>query len=420
MAVAARMHTTHVRTREPIPARHAFVAGQLDRIPCGAAELLTGSLRRSGLPVVPVAEARGGDGDLVAVTALLPGEDTQRALCAGASAGDGEAVAAVRSAIAGWAAVSGPHTVLLAGPRSFCAGVRRAIDIVARALDQYGAPVYVRKQIVHNAHVVRDLEQRGAVFVDELDAVPDGATVVFSAHGVSPRVRAVARDRGLTVVDGTCPLVAKVHAEVRRYAARGDTVVVVGHAHHDEVEGTLGEAPEAAVLVENVDDVALLEVPDPTKVSVVTQTTLAAYEVEEVAVALRARYPALRQPANEDICYATTNRQAAVRNIAADADVVLVVGSANSHNSGQLVQRARQFGTPAYLVDDPSGIRPEWLTDTPTIGLTAGASAPPWMVDRVIDALRGLGPVTCVEREVAREGIAFGLPAALGTSGGTT
>jgi len=412
MAVAARMYTTHVQASELIPQRHAFVTDRLDQLACGAAELLTGSLRRSGLPVVPVTNARGGGGDLVAVTALLPGEDTQRALCAGALAGDGEALAAVRSAITSWTAVSGPHTVLLAGPRSFCAGVRRAIEIVARALAQYGAPVYVRKQIVHNSNVVKDLEQRGAVFVDELDAVPDGATVVFSAHGVSPQVRAVAQDRGLTVVDGTCPLVAKVHAEVRRYAARGDTVVLIGHVHHDEVEGTLGEAPEVTVLVENARDVALLAVPDPAKVSVVTQTTLATYEVEEVAVALRTRYPALRQPANEDICYATTNRQAAVRNIAADADVVIVVGSANSHNSGQLVQRARQSGTPAYLVDDPSGIRPEWLAGAPTIGLTAGASAPPWMVERVIDALRGLGPVTCVERAVAREEIAFALPAA--------
>lgn len=413
MAVAARVQTAYVTTTEPVPEGHAFVAGRIDQT-VSAGELLTGSLRRSGIPVVGVTNVRNG-GDLIAITALMPGDDGPRALCAGALAGDDSILGAVRSAITTWAAVSGSRTVLLAGPRSFCAGVRRAIDIVGRALERYGPPVYVRKQIVHNSHVVNDLEQRGAVFVDELGAVPDGATVVFSAHGVSPRVRGVARDRGLTVVDATCPLVAKVHAEVRRYAARGDTVVLVGHMNHDEVEGTLGEAPDVTVLVKNTDDVALLDVPDPAKVSFVTQTTLAAYEVEDVAVALRARYPALRQPANEDICYATTNRQAAVMNIAADADVVIVVGSANSHNSGQLVQRARQIGTPAYLVDDPSGIRPEWLTNATTIGLTAGASAPPWMVENVIDALRGLGPVACVEREVAREEIAFGLPAALGT-----
>ena len=406
------MITTRVQTGERVPLRHAFVAGLVDQTGCGAGELLTGSLRRSGLSVVPVAQLRDGTDDLVAVTAQLPGADRRRVLCAGAPASDDEALAAVRAAITSWAAVSRPRTVLLASPRSFCAGVRRAIDIVVRALDQYGAPVYVRKQIVHNSHVVQDLEQRGAVFVDELDTVPAGATVVFSAHGVSPRVRAVARDRGLTVVDGTCPLVAKVHAEVRRYAARGDTVVLIGHAGHDEVEGTLGEAPEATVLVANAGDVARLAVVDPAKVSMVTQTTLATNEVEEVAVALRTRYPALRQPATEDICYATTNRQAAVQAVAADADVVLVVGSANSHNSGQLVQRARKLGTPAHLIDDPSDIRPEWLAGARTIGLTAGASAPPWMVRRVLDALRGLGPVTCVEREVAREEIEFGLPAA--------
>jgi 4-hydroxy-3-methylbut-2-enyl diphosphate reductase len=365
------------------------------------------------VPVTSVTDVRHGDGDLIVITALMPGEDPQRALCAGAQAADDEVLRAVRSAIASWVAVSGPHIVLLAGPRSFCAGVRRAVDIVERALEQYGPPVYVRKQIVHNSHVVSDLERRGAVFVEELDAVPDRATVVFSAHGVSPLVRAVARDRELTIVDGTCPLVAKVHAEVRRYAARGDTIVLIGHARHDEVEGTLGEAPDVTVIVENAADVALLEVANPARISAVTQTTLAAYEVEDVTVALRARYPALRQPANEDICYATTNRQAAVKNIAGDADVVLVVGSPNSHNSGQLVERARQLGTPAYLIDAPADIRPEWLAQATTIGLTAGASAPPSMVERVVDALRGLGPVACVEREVVREEIMFGLPAGL-------
>jgi 4-hydroxy-3-methylbut-2-enyl diphosphate reductase len=320
----------------------------------------------------------------------------------------------VWSAITSWTTVSGPHTVLLAGPRSFCAGVQRAVDIVERALRQYAHPVYVRKQIVHNSHVVNDLEQQGAVFVNDLEEVPDRATVVFSAHGVSPMVRAVARERGLIVVDGTCPLVAKVHAEVRRYAARGDTVVLVGHVGHDEVEGTLGEAPDVTVLVQDVADVALLDVPDPSRVSFVTQTTLAADEVDDVAAHLRARYPEIRQPAIEDICYATTNRQAAVADIAVGADVVLVAGSSNSHNSGRLVERARQLGTPAHLIDDPSDIRPEWLAGAATIGLTAGASAPPSMVERIINALRGLGPVDCVQREVIKEDITFGLPPALG------
>jgi 4-hydroxy-3-methylbut-2-enyl diphosphate reductase len=228
MAVAAQMHTSYVQASELVLQQHAFVTGRLDEIACRAAELLAGSLRRSGVPVALVTNVRDGEGDLVAFTALIPGGDTQRALCAGARAGDGDALEAVHSAVTSWSAVSGPHTVLLAGPRSFCAGVRRAIEIVERALQQYAAPVYVRKQIVHNSHVVKDLEGRGAVFVNELDTVPDGATVVSSAHGVSPQVQAVARDRGLTVVDGTCPLVApKVHAEVRRYAARGDTVVLI-------------------------------------------------------------------------------------------------------------------------------------------------------------------------------------------------
>ncbi|MBY8852037.1 4-hydroxy-3-methylbut-2-enyl diphosphate reductase, partial [Saccharothrix sp. MB29] len=232
--------------------------------------------------------------------------------------------------------------VLLASPRSFCAGVERAIDIVDRLLDQRGGPVHVRKQIVHNTHVVAELEARGAVFVDELDAVPDGATVVFSAHGVSPAVREEAERRGLDVVDATCPLVTKVHAEARRYAARGDTVVLIGHAGHEVVEGTLGEAPDRVVLVETAADVAALEVPDPARVSYLTQTTLAVDETAEVLDALRARFPALRGPSSADICYATTNRQDAVREVARDADLVLVVGSANSSNSVRLVELARR------------------------------------------------------------------------------
>ncbi|MEU7532453.1 4-hydroxy-3-methylbut-2-enyl diphosphate reductase [Saccharothrix sp. NPDC042600] len=302
--------------------------------------------------------------------------------------------------------------VLLASPRSFCAGVERAIEIVERLLAQRGGPIHVRKQIVHNTHVVADLEARGAVFVDELDAVPDGATVVFSAHGVSPAVRAEAARRGLDVVDATCPLVTKVHAEARRFLARGDTVVLVGHAGHEEVEGTLGEDPERIVLVESAADVAALEVPDPTRVSYLTQTTLAVDETTEVVAALKAKFPALRGPASDDICYATTNRQDAVREIAGEADLVLVVGSANSSNSVRLVELARRQGVPAHLVDDVSDIRPEWLADVRVVGLSAGASAPPRLVDEVVEAL---GAWDVQVRETTRETITFTLPAAVRT-----
>ncbi|WP_367128902.1 4-hydroxy-3-methylbut-2-enyl diphosphate reductase [Saccharothrix sp. HUAS TT1] len=305
-------------------------------------------------------------------------------------------------------------TLLLASPRSFCAGVERAIEIVDRLLDQRGGPVHVRKQIVHNTHVVADLEARGAVFVDELDAVPDGATVVFSAHGVSPAVREEAARRELEVVDATCPLVTKVHAEARRYAARGDTVVLIGHAGHEEVEGTLGEAPARTVLVESVADVEALRVPDPDRVSYLTQTTLAVDETTEVLAALRARFPALRGPSSADICYATTNRQDAVREVARDADLVLVVGSENSSNSVRLVELARRVGTPAHLIDDVSGIRPEWLAGVRVVGVSAGASAPPRLVDEVVEAL---GAWDVQIRETARETIQFTLPVAVRAPG---
>ncbi|MGH3983239.1 MAG: 4-hydroxy-3-methylbut-2-enyl diphosphate reductase [Pseudonocardiaceae bacterium] len=304
-------------------------------------------------------------------------------------------------------------TVLLAAPRSFCAGVERAIAVVEQLLDQRGGPIYVRKQIVHNVHVVADLQARGAVFVDELDAVPDGATVVFSAHGVSPAVRAEAADRGLEVIDATCPLVTKVHAEARRFGARGDTVILIGHAGHEEVEGTLGEAPGRMILVQNASEVAELQVADPGRVSYLTQTTLAMDETVEVVEALRARFPALRGPASDDICYATTNRQDALTAIAAESDLVLVVGSTNSSNSVRLVELARRHGTPSYLIDDPSDIRPQWLNGVGVVGLTAGASAPPRLVDAVITALERLGPVTVVERETTRETVHFTLPAAV-------
>ncbi|WP_216205155.1 4-hydroxy-3-methylbut-2-enyl diphosphate reductase [Amycolatopsis aidingensis] len=312
-----------------------------------------------------------------------------------------------------WRRVAGPRTVLLAAPRSFCAGVERAIDVVERALRHWGGPIYVRKQIVHNTHVVADLEARGAVFVDELDAVPDGATLVFSAHGVSPAVREEAGRRGLHVIDATCPLVTKVHAEARRFAGRGDTVVLIGHAGHEEVEGTLGEAPEHTVLVQDVAEVEHLRVPDPSRVSYLTQTTLSVDETEEVIAALRKRFPLLRGPASDDICYATTNRQDALRGVAAESDLVLVVGSANSSNSVRLVELAQRQGTPAQLIDDAGDIRPDWLSGVGTVGLTAGASAPEGLVDEVIAALGALGPVTVHARETTRETIHFTLPSAV-------
>jgi 4-hydroxy-3-methylbut-2-en-1-yl diphosphate reductase len=313
--------------------------------------------------------------------------------------------------------LAGSRVVLLASPRSFCAGVERGIAVVKQLLDQQGGPIYMRKQIVHNTHVVAELQARGAVFVDELDAVPEGATVVFSAHGVSPAVRIAAAGRGLEVIDATCPLVTKVHAEARRFAARGDTVILIGHAGHEEVEGTWGEAPDHMVLVQTLDDVAELRVADPCRVSYLTQTTLAVEETSQIVRALRARFPALRGPATEDICYATTNRQDALTAIAGESDLVLVVGSANSSNSLRLAELAQRHGTPSYLIDDPSDICPEWLDGVRVVGLTAGASAPPRLVEAVITALAELGPVTVVEREITRENLHFALPPILRSPG---
>ncbi|MDH6624726.1 4-hydroxy-3-methylbut-2-enyl diphosphate reductase [Streptomyces sp. LBL] len=300
--------------------------------------------------------------------------------------------------------------VLLAGPRSFCAGVERAIEIVERALEQRGAPVYVRKQIVHNVTVVDDLAGRGAVFVEELDEVPDRATVVFSAHGVSPAVRQEADRRGLDVIDGTCPLVAKVHAEARRFAARGDTVVLVGHAGHEEVEGTLGEAPESMVLVSTPDEARELSTAVGGQVSYLTQTTLAVDETAEVVGALKEKFPLLQEPPSDDICYATTNRQAALKAIVAESDLVLVIGSENSSNSVRLVELAHREGTRAELIDRAGDIRPEWLAGVRTVGLTAGASAPPALVTEVVTRLGAFGPVRVEEREIARETVRFDLP----------
>jgi 4-hydroxy-3-methylbut-2-enyl diphosphate reductase len=309
-----------------------------------------------------------------------------------------------------WQAVRGPRTILLASPRSFCAGVERAIEIVEQLLARRPGPIYVRKQIVHNVHVVEDLRSRGAIFVEELDEVPDGATVVFSAHGVSPAVRDEAARRGMDVVDATCPLVTKVHAEARRFAARGDTVVLIGHAGHEEVKGTLGEAPDRMVLVDSPSDVDTLTVDDPTRVSYLTQTTLAVDETAEVVDALKDRFPEVRGPASDDICYATTNRQEALKAVADAADLVLVVGSLNSSNSRRLVELSLRRGTRAHLIDDAGEILPEWLVGARTVGVTAGASAPPHLVDEVVALLASLGPVDVVERETTRETVHFGLP----------
>jgi 4-hydroxy-3-methylbut-2-enyl diphosphate reductase len=308
-----------------------------------------------------------------------------------------------------WADLIGPRRVMLAAPRSFCAGVERAIDIVQLALRRYPKPVYVRRQIVHNAHVVADLQRQGAVFVDELDQVPAGRTVVFSAHGVAPAVHQEAAERGLNVIDATCPLVAKVHSEARRFVSRGDTVLLIGHAGHDETEGTLGEVPGKVVLVESVADAEQVTVADPERVALVTQTTLAADDAAATVGVLRRRFPLIASSSTDDICYATTNRQQAVRAIAAESDVVIVLGSANSSNSLRLVEVAERCGVPAHLVNDATEILPEWLA-AGTIGITAGASAPPHLVDEIIGTLRAFGHVDVTEHAVARENVTFTLP----------
>jgi 4-hydroxy-3-methylbut-2-enyl diphosphate reductase len=315
-----------------------------------------------------------------------------------------------RDALSEWAGAVGPRTLLLAGPRSFCAGVDRAIDIVELALAQRGAPVYVRKQIVHNKHVVADLETRGAVFVEELDEVPDGATIVFSAHGVSPAVRADAAGRKLDVIDATCPLVSKVHAEARRFAAEGKTVFLIGHEGHEEVEGTAGEAPAAIQLVEDAHQAERVDAPDPGRVAYLTQTTLAVDETYGIVERLQERFPALRGPSSDDICYATSNRQHAVRAIAREADVVLVAGSETSSNSKRLVEVAQREGARAYLVDDETDIDVAWLENAATVGITAGASAPERIVHRLVAALASLGPIDVEERTQTTESLRFRLP----------
>jgi 4-hydroxy-3-methylbut-2-enyl diphosphate reductase len=386
-------------------------------IGCPAAVMLRGDLHRRGLRTTAgrlrLGVRHAGVGDAQAAAAVLPAADAVVGIGVAAAGDDPAGRRAARTVLNAWVKVASSRTILLASPRSFCAGVERAIEVVERALETRGGPLYVRRQIVHNTHVVSGLEARGAVFVDELDAVPDGATVVFSAHGVSPAVRDEAARRDLRVIDATCPLVSKVHSEGRRFAARGDTVILIGHDGHEEVEGTLGEAPERMVLVETAADVDALRIPDPSSVSYLTQTTLAVDETAEVVEALHRRFPALRGPASDDICYATTNRQDALTAVTADSELVLVVGSANSSNSLRLVELARRHDTPAHLVDGPGDIRPEWLAGVQVVGLTAGASAPPSLVGAVVDALGGLGAVTVTERETTRETVRFNLPPAI-------
>ena len=300
-----------------------------------------------------------------------------------------------------------PSKVLLAAPRGYCAGVDRAVEAVEQALAKHGPPVYVRKQIVHNLHVVRDLESKGAVFVEEETEAPEGAVVVLSAHGVAPEVYANAEARHLTVLDATCPLVTKVHLEARRFAGEGSTIVLIGHAGHEEVVGTTGQAPERTILVQDVEEARTVEVSDPTNLSYLTQTTLSVDETNEIIRVLRERFPAMQGPPREDICYATQNRQDAVKEVAGRADVVLVIGSVNSSNSNRLAEVARELGTPAYLVDDETEVDPVWLEGAKVVGLTSGASAPEWLVDRMLAFLAEHGATEVEEVTLAEERLRF-------------
>ncbi|HEX7214930.1 MAG TPA: 4-hydroxy-3-methylbut-2-enyl diphosphate reductase [Methylomirabilota bacterium] len=300
--------------------------------------------------------------------------------------------------------------IVLAGPRGFCAGVDRAIDIVELALQVCPPPIYVRKEIVHNRHVVEALRAKGAHFVDELDEVPDDATVIFSAHGISPAVRAEAERRGLRVIDATCPLVTKVHLEAVRYAREGYSIILVGHADHDEVVGTMGEAPERMFLIAHPEDVDKLDVPDPDKVAYLTQTTLSVDDTRDCIAALRRRFPKIAGPAKDDICYATQNRQAAVKTVAGAVDVLLVIGAANSSNANRLVEVSTVMGTPSYLINDKNDIRPEWLEGAGRVGVTAGASTPEFLVTEVVEALRRERGSNVREVHVVEEDVRFGLP----------
>ncbi|KND28707.1 4-hydroxy-3-methylbut-2-enyl diphosphate reductase [Streptomyces acidiscabies] len=309
--------------------------------------------------------------------------------------------------------MSGGKQVLLAEPRSFCAGVRRAIAIIDLALEQHGAPVYVRKEIVHNHHVVRELQRRGVRFVDSEEEVPRGAVCVFSAHGVSPQVRDNAAARELDVLDATCPLVAKVHQEARRFARDGRTLLLIGHADHEEVEGTYGHAPDRTVIVESVADAQALDLPADAPVAYLTQTTLSVDETKDIIAVLRSRFRDLRGPGTDDICYASQNRQDGIRAIADRCDLVLVVGSVNSSNSIRMVEVARRLGVKAELVPDVSHFDAAWLVGVRTVGVSAGASAPEILVDQLLDRLAGLGYADTTVERVATEDVVFSPPARL-------
>ena len=303
-----------------------------------------------------------------------------------------------------------PDKLLLAAPRGYCAGVDRAVRTVARALELYGAPVYVRKEIVHNKHVVEQLRSEGAVFVESETQVPEGATVVFSAHGVAPRVHANARRRALQTIDATCPLVTKVHVEARKFAADGYTIVLVGHAGHEEVEGTMGEASDHIILIEREQDVDRIVVRDPNRVAYISQTTLSVDETRAIIKRLRERFPAIIGPRTDDICYATTNRQAAVKQLARQCELVLVIGSRNSSNSNRLVEVAREHGADSHLIDNEGQVRDEWLTGKRVVGITSGASAPEDLVKRLVEYFRARGTSDVRDLEVVQEDVRFMLP----------
>jgi 4-hydroxy-3-methylbut-2-enyl diphosphate reductase len=389
------------------------VLGPFGSVPLPSAPLIASALSRTGLRGVHEGPVTAAD-DAESAWLVEAAPDRPRAVVRVITAerptvGAYRALRRTARALAAWSDAAGPRTILLPEPRSFCAGVERAIEVVERALDRYGPPVYVRRQIIHNRHVVADLESRGAVFVEEVDEAPPGARLVFSAHGVSPAVEAAAAERGQAVIDATCPLVAKVHREVRRFAQRDYSVVLVGHADHDEVEGTIGEAADIH-LVSTPDDAAHVAVADPGRVAYVTQTTLALDDVADVVAVLRNRFPGLAGPAADDVCYATQNRQDAVRAIAGDCDLLLVVGSQNSSNSQRLVEVAERAGCPAHLIDDEREIDLGWLAGAAIVGVTAGASAPAAIVDRVVAALGGLGTLDIHTRAVTAETVRFSLP----------
>jgi 4-hydroxy-3-methylbut-2-en-1-yl diphosphate reductase len=308
------------------------------------------------------------------------------------------------------AAKAAPKKVLLAAPRGYCAGVDRAVQAVEQALDLYGPPIYVRKEIVHNKHVVRELSKRGAIFVEEETEVPEGEMVVFSAHGVAPSVHENAARRELRTIDATCPLVTKVHVEARKFAAEGYTIILIGHQGHEEVEGTTGEAPESIVLVQTADEVDALEVADPERVAFITQTTLSVDETTAIIERLRQKFPAIVAPKSDDICYATTNRQIAVKQLARHCELVLVIGSTNSSNSNRLVEVAREHGARSHLIDNHLQVEEDWLQGVETVGITSGASAPEELVERLVELFRERGATDVSELRTVHEDVRFMLP----------